>query len=467
MAGARRVRRASTVDWFDRLYRAYLTVIAAVLGLAYVTALVGDSPVGSDVVRWIDDFGWAPVGVLCGLVVFAGARSGLNGGPLTLEEPFVRHVLLSPAPRREALRTVVGSMLARSLVIGAAVGAGAGVVASERLRNPFIGLAAGGAFAGAMTGCCAVAAAFVMSATRARRVLSTLVAAPVAAVAGVLLGRAAMAGVSPDPAAVGVAGVLGVVAVLAGARFGPYLSIEAAQRRAGLIGGLRLAVTRQDLRAVTLLHRRLTLGGARSTPWLRAPTVPSPVLTRSLQGLFRMPAARLARLMVVIAVASGAAVIASRDNHFVWIVVVAAVHVAAVDLNESLAQEIDHPSRWAQHPGRPGRHLVRHLLGPALVLAVPLIAGSAAARSIAPITLAATALPGSAWSIAMPPFDLARLNPFAPPESVGFMMLVRFAWPVGVTALGLAPLWIGRPGVLLALAGTAGATWALTRITPS
>jgi hypothetical protein len=94
LARARRSRRLAEVDVFERLYNAYLTAIAVVVVVLAGAAVVGDRPVGPATLGRIERDGPAVVGAVLVLALVVGLRSGRRGGPLTLEAPFVTHVLL-------------------------------------------------------------------------------------------------------------------------------------------------------------------------------------------------------------------------------------------------------------------------------------------------------------------------------------------------------------------------------------
>ncbi len=83
-------------------------------------------------------------------------------------------------------------------------------------------------------------------------------------------------------------------------------SIEAAERRSGLVGALRFAATIQDLRTVIVLHRQLAQERSRQEPWLRLPQA-KPVghacWRRDWQGVLRWPISRVGRVAALGAVA--------------------------------------------------------------------------------------------------------------------------------------------------------------------
>ena len=198
---------------------------------------------------------------------------------------------------------------------------------------------------------------------------------------------------------------------------------EAARRRAGLVSELRLAVTRQDLRTVVLLQRRLAQDAARRRPWVPVPGGDRfPVFRRGLRGLARLPITRVLRVLALCSIAVAAAAGAWRGTTPLIIVTGIALWAAALDVIEPLAQELDHPDRWAGYPVAYGDLLLRHLVAPAMVLlvfaAVPiavvaaLTEPSTVLQTAAAVTIPACAAAafGAAASVATSPFEMSSLQ---------------------------------------------------------
>ena len=212
-------------------------------------------------------------------------------------------------------------------------------------------------------------------------------------------------------------------------------------------------VTRQDLRAVVLLHRRLGQDHARARPWVRIPSLPWPVPTRGARSIARLPARRLLRMAVLAAVAVVALVGVWEGTVPLVLPAALALHGVAVDAVEALAQEIDHPEVWASYPVVPGVLLLQHLIAPAVALAV-LVGGpvvlvfAAVAPDVVEIVAvvaacaAVSAVVGAAASIVSPPFEPWNSAVFVPPEAMGSRMIARVAWPVVVTGAATIPLLI-------------------------
>jgi hypothetical protein len=470
---ARRQRRVADADWFELLYRAYLTVIACGMAVLVAASFVGDDPVSASAMDRVGREAPALVGIALAAALVIGARSGARGGPLALEGAYVQHVLLSPLDRDHAMRGPARKLLIQGTISGGVAGGMIGLVAGERLTSGTAGLVAGGAAAGAATAIGALGAAMLVAGLRLRMLVVDAFAIALGALVYVdvsqhtryspttWLGDLAVSAVESRP----VTAAAGVVVALALGALGLLkvgdTSLEASLRRAGLVSSLRFAVTRQDLRTVVLLQRRLAQDRSRATPWLPfVPPGPWPEWRRDWRGLLRLPARRYAR-MAVLGAAAVACAWAAWDGTVALIAVAGlALHAVALDAVEPLAQELDHPTLWGSYPSEPGRHLLKHLAAPAtllLVAAIPVCIAVGAWRGAAAGTIAAVtavsgsigAVVGAASTIATPPFDPASGGgAFAPaPETVGMQVVFRLAWPIAVTIISLLPLLAGRAGL--------------------
>jgi hypothetical protein len=370
-------------------------------------------------------------------------------------------------PRDLALREPAIRQLRQMVIAGAGIGALSGLLASHRLPVDSLPLLAWGAVAGVVLGVAATGLAMIVAGFPVAKpivhVLSlALVAGSVADVAagtawspGSIVGRLALGGVHFDPvglvaAPVAIALAVGGIAVVGGT------SIESAVRRAGLVSQLRLAVTRQDLRTVVLLQRRLAQDAARAKPWIRIPAGRRlPVFRRGLQGLARLPLVRIVRVVALCSVAVAAALGAWRGTSPLIVISGLALWGAALDVIEPLAQELDHPDRWAGYPASPGdligRHLAASLLALVLATCVPVgvlaavgdagkVLGTAGAVVI-PACLAAVL--GAAASVATAPFDPGSLN-MQMPEAIGTQLIMRVAWPPAVAIIACLPVLAAR-----------------------
>jgi hypothetical protein len=481
LARARRRRRTADVDIFEKLYQAYLSVITVGIVVLVGASAIGDDRVGPTALRTISHDGPAYIGLAAALVLVAGLRSGARGGPLTLEAAFVAHVLLSPLPRDRTLREPAMRQLRQAVLAGGGAGALAGVIASHRIPAdtlPLVGWAAlaGAAVAVASAGLAMIVAGFPIPKPVVHVLSVALIGASAADVIaktawspGSIAGRLALGGVHFDaiglaavPVAAGLA--LGGLTVVGGT------SIEAARRRAGLVSELRLAVTRQDLRTVVLLQRRLAQDAARRRPWVRIPRGDRlPVFRRGLQGLARLPLVRIVRVLSLCAIAVAAAFGTWRGTSPLIVISGLAMWAAALDVIEPLAQELDHPDRWAGYPVAPGDLVTRHLIAPfvALVLALCVPVGVLAILGDAGtvlqtagalvIPVCAAAVLGAAASVATSPFDPSSMQTLMP-ETIGTQLLFRVAWPPAVVVITTLPLLAARAGIAKHIAPFGAAT---------
>ncbi|MDQ6696057.1 MAG: hypothetical protein M3Z46_01195, partial [Actinomycetota bacterium] len=101
---ARRRQRVAQIHWVDAFYQVYITAIAGVVAIVVVSGLVGDGRVRGTTLANVTSRGPAVVGIAAAIALAIGLRSGGRGGPLALEAADVRHVLLSPVDRADALR---------------------------------------------------------------------------------------------------------------------------------------------------------------------------------------------------------------------------------------------------------------------------------------------------------------------------------------------------------------------------
>lgn len=467
----RLVRRLGNMSVADAAYRVYVTALISVLAILIVTGRVGDDRLDAEAMDRFVAYVPAWAGLVVAVALFFGIRSGERGGPLAVEAPDVQHVLLAPLQRRRALRSQTTRLLGRFAVWGAVIGALAGDLAVHRVPGsapPWVLVAV---LFGATTGLLVAAAALLVAGSRPPRLASTGLAAVVLAwaVADVsgrfvtspttLVGRILVWPRDFDPLALIPVAVTAVLALGATRAIGG-LSIEWARRRTDLIGQLRFAVTRQDLRTVVLLRRQLAAEVPRKRPWfphLRGrPAVRFPVFARDVASFARWPLVRVVRVLVF-------GVIAGLAVRAVWsgttpLVLGAgvAMYVAALDAIEPLAQEVDHPQLLSSYPWPQGVTLFRHLPGPAVVMVIAAAAAvgatqlggveiellEVAALTLVPAALAATG--GAALSITGEPLLDIGNEALVPPEIAGPQALFRAAWPPAVATLGFVPVLVAR-----------------------
>ena len=403
-----------------------------------------------------------------------GLRSGGRGGPLVIEAADVRHVLLAPLDRALVLRPLAWRQLRFGAFAGGALGAVAGLLAFRRLPGPAAGWIGYGALTGMLAVIGALGLALAVSGPGLGRlgggVLGLAVAGWSAADAATgsntspatWLGRLALSPLGWDTGAL-VGAVTAVAAVGAGLVWIGGCSIEAAERRATLVGQIRFAATLRDIRTVVVLRRQLSQElprQRRSRPGEPCPArawVRWPVWRRGWRGIVRFPPLRVVRLAVLGAAAGAAAVGAWRGTTPLIAAAGLALYVAALDAVEPLAQELDHPDRRDGYPLAAGA-LYTRLMGPSLVVMVGVAAvgagvavglsGLRAAWPVAPILVlpaAGCALAGAVTSVVQGPPPLASAtDTLLPPEAAGARAMVRTLWPPALSTLGVAPLLAGR-----------------------
>lgn len=485
MRRARRRKRIADIHWVDAMYQVYIVAILGTVALVLLSGAAGGTVLSRAGLIDLSNRGPEVLGLLPALALMAGLRSGSRGGPLALEQPDVRHVLMSGAPRSYALRGPVVRQLRSFLFIGIVVGGAAGMFARHRLGENPIALIACGAGFGLSTVLLGTGSALVAAGQRIPRWLATLIGlgvvawsiadiadaaptAPMTYLGTMPLWPIHMNALALVPTAVGLVLTIWGVIGIAG------LSIEHAERRTKLVGQLRFAVTLQDLRTVLVLRRQLAQELPREDPWLGTGHYKKPpkflVFSRGLRSILRFPASRLVRL-VILAVIAGFAARGTWEGTLPLVVVTGlALWVAGLDAIEPLAQETDHPSRSEAFPCDIGELHARHLAAPAIVMALVALVASgvfiAADPSIDSIRLAAIALvpmallgmAGAVVSALMgAPSVNDEISAMLPPEFAGMKNVMRAGWPPLLSVLGAMPFLVAA-----AIADTGKSPWSPT-----
>lgn len=466
---ARRKQRVAAIHWVDALYQVYITGLVAVVAVVLISGAVGDEKLSHASVLDVRDHGPAVVGLVLAIAVLAGLRSGAHGGPLALEQPDVRHVLLAPVDRGVALRGPAWRQLRFLVAASAAVGATAGQLALRRLPgNPAEWMAVGALFAIA-TVATGFGCALVASGTGLRPWLATLVGgALVAWSVGDITGdlptapasvgaRLALWPLRTDPLGLLVVAVA-AVPVVVGMRLVAHTSLEAAERRTSLVGQMRFAVTLQDLRTVLVLRRQLAQERSRHRPWIPALTRRPrfPVWYRGVRSVARWPLGRVVRVLSL-------ALIAGLALRGVWtgttpLIALAglALWIAALDAAESMGQEIDHPGRTDTFPMPRGLLLLHHLPIVLVVSAATgLLAGGAAVVPVgshvpADVGLLVGAVAGllagcgAVVSVVQGAPEAVDTLAIMTPEIAGTRTVFRTAYPPALGIAGITPLLAAR-----------------------
>ncbi len=465
----RRRKRVAEIDWLDAAYHAYVAGIVGTVVVLFLSSLVGDHELTATGIDHVREHGPAAVGLIAALALAAGLRSGSRGGPLALEPAEVRFVLLAPVDRRGALQSPILRQLRFACFVGAVIGAVAGQLAVRRFPGAPLAWIASCAAAGLLIAALFVGAALCSAGWRLPSPAATILGALFVAWAALDLAKIVPAPTSTIGSvaiwplrfdAIDILGIVAVGAILAfGLRAIGGLCVEFAERRTALVGQLRFAVTVQDLRTVIVLRRQLAQDRPRVKPWVRLRRVGRrlPVWRRDWEGVLRFPAARLVRL-VLLAVAAGLCVRATWAGTTPLVIVAAlALFIAATDAFEPLAQQVDQSDLSSALPIDTGDLLVRHLASGSLVmLVVTLIAAavgvlvepSSTAFALGAVMVVPAAFGASAGGVASvvmgAPAPAPEGNQLLPPEVAGMKIVLRAAWPVLLTLIGLAPIIVAR-----------------------
>jgi hypothetical protein len=495
---ARRRNRLASIDRFEALYNVYLAGLLGSLAVVGLSNLAGDRLVDAAQGRSVLQHGPAACGLLAALAVAVGIRSGGRGGPLALPAADVRHVLLAPVDRTVVLRGPALRQLRYGIFAGSAIGAVVGVNASHRLPRPSVAWVGTGALVGALVVAIALGAALVVSGRRVGRFASGLLALAVLGWSALDLWRGTttspltfLGGLALAPLRFRPVDLLGLVPLLLiplGLAGVGGSSLEAAEDRGRLVGQLRFAATLGDVRTVLVLRRQLAQERPRSRPWVRlggripprpadgavpaggttgargpggtSPPGPKPpsriAIRRSLQSLSRWPAGRLGRQVVL---AAGAGLLCSAAWAGTKALIVPAglcAYLAALDIVEPLAQQLDHPDREESAPRAAGAVRVLLLVVPMVALTLLGFVGILAALAAgAPVTTALSvgvpvaittgvlACAGAAVSTIKGP-DLPSGGAMLTPEIAGTQAIFRIGFPPLCGVLGMVPVLTGH-----------------------
>jgi hypothetical protein len=464
LRAVRRRNRIEDIHWIDVLYRTYVAGLVGAIGVAVAAGWFPSQDTDPDVVDQVARLAPTWIGALIALAVVAGLRSGLRGGPLTLEPAVVAHELMAPVDRGAALRTPALKQVRFLAFAGAVTGGVVGALASRQLPEGGIvaAVTVGVTFGAGLA--MAVCAGLIASGHRWGRVPVTITALVVLAWAGIDLAlgvvtspTSAIAAVAVLPLQVHPAVIAAPIVVAVGLWLAisglRSLSLEAARRRSGLVSQLRFAATLQDVRAIVLLRRQLAQERPRLRPWFglgkrgRLPVA----VRRDLAGVLRFPAVRLARMVALAVVAGLAFGLTWQGVAPAFVVAALALFLAGYDVVEPLAQEVDHPTRWEQLPGEPGIVLLRHLpvavalmvlvcgvtAASAMTMVPPAVVAELAVVGLLPVAMAATV--AAASSSAQGAADVAKLAGLGA-DMMGMVMLLRLVVPPALVVAATAPL---------------------------
>ncbi len=468
LRAARRRKRVADIHWIDALYNVYLTALVSIVVVLALSSWIGGDRLGPYRTSLVLRDGPDVVGVAVALALLVGLRSGARGGPIAIEGPDARHVLLAPIDRRLTLRQPVIRQLRFAAFAAVVVGAIGGQLAVRRLGDqPVLWILSGVAFAlvtlGLAYGAALIAGGRRLSIVVANVVGCGLLAWAVADVADVahysptgLVGTIPLWPLEFEPLAL-IPAVLALVAIGAGlVGLGGY-SLESAERRTRLVGQLKFAATLQDFRTVMVLRRQLALELPRSRPWWRERSSGwFPVWHRGIRGALRWPAARVIRLVALGALAGFCLRGVADGNTALVIVAGGALYLAALDAVESMAQEADHPGRSDGLPHPIGDLLVRHLGVGAVVMVLVALVGAAVgvaldpglgALAVAAVTVPTAALAaaaGGGLSVLQGIQEPSASWDLIPPEVAGVRSAFRIVGPPLVAVIGVVPVALAR-----------------------
>jgi len=469
---ARQRNRLAQLEWFEALYRVYLAAFIFGGGILFLSGLVPDDPVSDSVASdvWSHGSGW--LGIVGALAVAMGLRSGSRGGPLSVEEADVRHLLLAPVDRRRALARPAFQRLRSVAFASAGAGAVAGELAGRRLPGSAAAWTLSGAAWGAVAGVLFVGVALISHAIRLRGfVASGLSLVLIAWQIGAALPSTSLPSVLRHGPADSLGGlalwgwrsrtveIAPIAVALAVAMVGLLLvgrsSLEALARRSALVTQLRFAVTMQDLRTVTLLRRQLSQERTRTRPWIRLRRTArnSAEWRRGWHGLLRFPLSRILRIVTLTIVAGLCGVAVYNGTASAVVGVGVTMFILGLELAEPLAQEVDHGDRTDAYPTVRGSMYLA-LLSPTLVLVIPVAAllvatmgvvephmwGTAAVSAV-PMLIAG--LSGAAINIvsgAPDPVSSTAQQNMMPPEVAGTASVIKSVFPVAIAIVGGFPL---------------------------
>lgn len=485
---ARRRRRLQRINVSEALYRGYLTVICVGAAVWVLANLPKDSHLNLRHVALAAARGPAAVGLVVAFGVVLAVRSGSRGGPLVLEAPDIQHLLLAPLPRGEVLRTPALQRIRTMVLGGALIGAVVGLLASKRFPHPPVAWVASGTAAGAIAAGLMVGVGLLASGRRLRPWAASLISLAVVGWSAAdlrfhietspltFLGRAMLAPIAGGAWAWAVALLPVGFILLALASLGG-VSLEAAMRRAALVGQLRFALAVRDLRTVVVLARLLAEERPRRRPLIRLPPSSGTfwaVWKRDWQGLLRWPGARLVRVLVLSVLAGAALRGVWEGTTPLLLAAGVCLWLVGMDADVGMAGEVDRSDTAKSLPIEQGELLLRHV--PAGVVAVMVVAGigglagaqiggfSAKSLQLAIVILpvaALAAVAGAAVSTVRSVYGSGTGLLAFSPEATGITVVIREILPPAIATTGVLPVWAAhhlakRPALELSVAASWG-----------
>ncbi len=493
MRAARRKNRGATRDWIDTSYELWLRAFFAVVVIVVVPIVLTGDELDAHGVTQLRLHAPGVTSVVLALGLWVALRAGAGGGPLAPESPDVVYLLLAPIARARVLRPLAVQQLRTAISAGVVVGAATGLAAAARLPSgpgawALGGLLAGPCIAAAFWGAVAIASArrlgpgiangigaLLLATAVVDAMLRTWIAPttwlgslPLLPLHGLVPPLAAIAGV-----AVAIALPSAALVAIGGTSLAPLL------RRSALTSQMRFAASFQDMRTVVLLHRQLSMEQSRRRPWIRIPTrrrVRRPVWRRGWHGYARWPLDRIARVLTLLA-AGAALAYAARSTPLLIVLAGAALFVAALDILEPFAAELDHPTSLLTYGVSIRMLLLRNLAAPVVAFVGIALLGAAFSTiavgeqallvGVCATTAALAALAGATLNVTLGPPPASQLAMMLLlPDIYGIVLLVRQGLPPALAIVGLAPVVVAAtvgiaPAVATAVAISAVSIGAL------
>jgi hypothetical protein len=434
--------------------------------------LVGGPPIGGGLLEEVRARGPAVAGLAFALLTGLSLRSGLHGGPLNVEGPDVQHLLLGPVRRDAVLLPLALRRLALSAAAGAVAGGVAGLLTAARLPGGTVAWVASGAAAGVLAGVLNVAGALLVSARHVPAawvhaiwlVLLALGAVDLALGTAVTppswFGLVALWPLAPSPLAALAAPVAAALAV-AGLTAVGATSVEALDRRAGLVAVLRFSAASQDARSVARTGRQLADELPRSRPWLRLrpPGRHAPVVwRRHWQSLLRWPLGRVVRVAALALAVAGALALTWAGATYFLAVAGGLAYAVGLEVLEPWDEAADRPELTDSLPLSRSSMLFGHLLAAIVAATAVGLVGVAAVAALRPpgavlATAAVLLVPAAVGAVSAAAirsrggFGLSSM----PADELGisaFALVLRLAAPPSVAIVGLIPVVVARGAFL-------------------
>jgi hypothetical protein len=478
MRNDRRRHRVADMEWFEALYKVYIAAFVGGSAILFLSGLSTDTPLTSQQLANLTAHTPHAVGLVAALVVFIGLRSGANGGPIAVEEPEVRHVLLAPLDHAAVLRHPAIQRLRTFAFAGAIAGGTANQLLGRRVPQAGTSLvlfAMWGALAGALMGTLFITAALIVHGLGMKRWAATALGTVLAGwQIAVTFNDSHISGPFDTIGSLSMwwlrhsyIDIVGVVAILLLAAFAVALagrlSLEALSRRSSLVSQMKFAVTLQDIRTVVLLRRQLSQEHMRVKPWVKIPRLlrKDVVIGRGFRSMAHFPLRRVIRMQLLTMTGAAALVSAWRGTTPAIVVAGLMFFIVGLDAVEPLSQEVDQPDRTDALPLDRGLLMVKHLFVPALfmlpfflagvvvayvaephaqtfiyafIIGIPALLGGVAGAAINTVNGAPDPAGGATQGLAMPP------------EVAGMTTMVRAVWPTAISIISCTPVLAMRHG---------------------